>query len=45
VGGQGGVIYLERYLRGYSDEEIWASLGGYSGSYDYFDFNKRPTEQ
>jgi len=45
VDGQGGLIYLSQYLRGKSNEEIWASLGGYQGSYDYYDFNKRPTEQ
>jgi len=36
---------LKKILQGSSDEDIWASLGGYQGSYDFYDFNKCPTEQ
>jgi hypothetical protein len=45
IDGHGGLIYLKNCLQGNSNEEIWAALGGYQGSYDYYDFNKRPTEQ
>jgi hypothetical protein len=43
--GNGTFIYLENYLKGRSDEELWALLGAYQGIFDYYDFNKRPSEQ
>ncbi len=45
VDGAGGAMYLRAYLRGKSDAEIWATLQAYQPDYDYYDFNKRPSEQ
>ncbi len=43
--GMGTYVYLENYLKGRTDEELWSMMGGYQGIYDYYDFNKRPFEQ
>ena len=43
--GNGAYVYLENYLKGKSDEELWAVMGAYQGIYDYYDFSKRPDEQ
>jgi hypothetical protein len=43
--GSGGLHYLASLLQGNDVDELWASLGGYQGIYDYFDFSKRPYEQ
>jgi len=45
VDGQGGMLYLKHYLLGEDNEDLWLSLGGYQGLFDYYDFNKRPAEQ
>ena len=43
--GNGTYVYLDNYLKGKSDQELWTMLGAYQGIYDYYDFNKRPFEQ
>ena len=44
--GAGGMHrYLQAYLEGKSDEEIWEILQDYHAKYDYYDFNKLPSEQ
>ena len=43
--GMGTYVYLENYLKGKSDEELWSMMGAYDGIYDYYDFSKRPDEQ
>jgi hypothetical protein len=37
--------YLKAYLEGKSNHEIWRILQGYSPIYDYYDFNKLPSQQ
>jgi hypothetical protein len=37
--------YLQAYLEGKSNEEIWAFMQTAQPVYDYYDFNKRPSEQ
>jgi hypothetical protein len=37
--------YLKAYMEGKSNHEIWTIVQGYDPVYDYYDFNKRPTEQ
>ena len=37
--------YLKAYLEGKSNHEIWTIVQGYDPVYDYYDFNKLPTEQ
>ena len=44
-GGQGAVFYLQAYMQGKSDEEIWAVAQSYEPSYDYFNFNLPPDAQ
>lgn len=41
----GSPLYLQLYLQGKSDREIWEGIQAYEPSYDYYDFNKRPSEQ
>jgi lysophospholipase L1-like esterase len=43
--GNGTFKYLQEYLAGKSDEEIWASMQAVQPVYDYYDFTKRPSEQ
>jgi hypothetical protein len=40
-----GLHYLEAYLDGKSDYEIWQALQNNQPVYDYYDFNKKPSEQ
>ncbi|MGQ9570395.1 MAG: hypothetical protein ACUVUQ_06055, partial [Thermodesulfovibrionales bacterium] len=44
-GGGGTAIYLKAYLEGKSDQEIWELMQAFQACYDYYDFNKRPSEQ
>ena len=46
-GATGGSIipYTRAYLEGKNDEEIWAILQNMQSIWDYYDFNKRPSEQ
>jgi hypothetical protein len=37
--------YLKAYLEGKSDEEVWAVIQGYEPVFDYYNFNRRPSEQ
>jgi PKD repeat protein len=37
--------YLQAYLEGKSDREIWTIMQGYDSVYDYYDFNKLPSQQ
>ena len=37
--------YLKAYLEGKSRHEIWTILQSYEAVYDYYDFNKLPSEQ
>jgi len=37
--------YLKAYLEGKSDEQIWQTLQSYDPIFDYYDFNKLPSEQ
>jgi hypothetical protein len=37
--------YLRAYLEWKSDEEIWQTIQEIEPVYDYFDFDKLPTEQ
>jgi len=43
--GLGFAPYLKAYLEGKSDQEIWTILQSYDPVYDYYDFNKLPSEQ
>jgi hypothetical protein len=36
---------LKAYLEGKSDEEVWAVIQGYEPVFDYYNFNRRPSEQ
>jgi hypothetical protein len=46
VNSTGGLIFLNDFLSGKTDEEISSHLRGYyPGLSDYFDFNKRPQDQ
>ena len=38
-------VYLKAYLEGKSDEEIWETIQDYSPVFDYYNFNKLPSEQ
>jgi PKD repeat protein len=40
-----GVWYLEAYLQGKSDYQIWQVLQSHNPVFDYYNFNKRPSEQ
>ena len=37
--------YLKAYLEGKSRHEIWTIIQSYEAVYDYYDFNKLPSEQ
>ncbi|MEW5746920.1 MAG: PKD domain-containing protein, partial [Nitrospirota bacterium] len=41
----GGVLYLKSYMEGKSDNEIWQVIQNYEPVYDYYYFNKKPSEQ
>jgi hypothetical protein len=41
----GSFPYLNAYLAGKSDHDIWTTIQVYQPAYDYFDFSKRPSEQ
>jgi hypothetical protein len=41
----GIVVYLRAYLQGRSDNEIWQSLQNFDPAFDYYDFDKPPSEQ
>jgi hypothetical protein len=43
--GRGVVIYLQAYLNGWSDEQIWEAMQEFDPVYDYYDFTKKPSEQ
>jgi PKD repeat protein len=43
--GRGSCLYLKAYLEGKSDEEAWELIQNYDPVYDYYDFNKLPSEQ
>ncbi len=43
--GEGTWTYLRLYLQGKSDEEIWESMQDVEPVYDYYNFNKRPSDQ
>ncbi len=43
--GLGFAPYLKAYLEGKSDQEIWTILQSHDPVYDYYDFNKLPSEQ
>lgn len=43
--GSGVTLYLQSYLQGKSDEEIWSTLQSSQPVFDYYDFTKLPTEQ
>jgi hypothetical protein len=45
VDSSGGITFMKGVLQGKSDDEIWMSLADYERLYDYYDFNKRPSEQ
>jgi hypothetical protein len=44
-GGESTFIYLKAYLQGKTDQEIWKLMQDVHPAYDYYDFNKRPSEQ
>ncbi|HQB40057.1 MAG TPA: hypothetical protein PL053_12410, partial [Deltaproteobacteria bacterium] len=37
--------YIKAYLEGKSNREIWTIIQGYEAVYDYYDFNKLPSQQ
>ena len=37
--------YLENYVDGASDYELWQTIQAIEPLYDYYDFNKPPSEQ
>lgn len=37
--------YLQAYLEGKSDQEIWTIMQSYDSVYDYYDFSKTPSQQ
>jgi hypothetical protein len=41
--GRGINLYLQAYLEGKSNDEIWQILQAYKPSYDYYNFNKLPS--
>ena len=43
--GLGLTIYLKNYLLGKSDYEIWEQMQKREAVYDYYDFNKLPSQQ
>jgi len=43
--GRGISLYMKAYLEGKSNQEIWEILQAYSPTYDYYNFNKLPSEQ
>ena len=45
VGGQMFPLYLRAYFAGKSNEEIWEILQDREAIYDFYDFNKKPSEQ
>jgi len=45
TGGTGMSLYLRAYLEGKSDYEIWEVLQDLQPIYDYYNFNKSPSEQ
>lgn len=38
-------LYLRAYLEGKNDQQIWEILQAYNPIYDYYNFNKLPSEQ
>lgn len=44
-GGEGAVFYLQAYMQGQSDEEIWAAAQSIEPAYDYYNFDLPPDEQ
>lgn len=40
--GEGSLAYLQMYLLGYSDEQIWETIQQIEASYDYYNFNLPP---
>lgn len=44
-GDTGFSLYLNAYLQGQSDEEIWQILQAKKAQFDYYDFNKFPWQQ
>jgi PKD repeat protein len=45
TGGQGFSTYLRGYFEGKTDEEIWMDLQDLEPVFDFYDFNKLPSEQ
>jgi hypothetical protein len=43
--GDGIFIYLQAYLEGKSDPEIWQLLQDFNPLFNYYDFNKSPSQQ
>jgi PKD repeat protein len=42
---EGFSLYLQSYLLGKSDEEVWQGLQAFDPVYDFYNFNKLPSEQ
>jgi PKD repeat protein len=42
---RGSVLYLEAYLQGKSNQEIWEIIQAYDPTYDYYDFTRTPDDQ
>jgi PKD repeat protein len=42
---EGFSLYLQAYLQGKSDEEIWQGLQAFEPVFDFYNFNKLPSEQ
>jgi hypothetical protein len=38
-------VYLKAYLEGKSDYDIWLALQNFEPDFDYYNFNKKPSEQ
>jgi hypothetical protein len=45
AGGTAAKVYLQAYLEGKSDREIWELMQNVDPKYDYFNFDRRPNEQ
>ncbi len=43
--GEGFYYYLKNYLEGKSDLQIWQAMQARQAVYDYYDFNKLPSQQ
>jgi hypothetical protein len=45
IGGTASPTFLRAYLQGRSDHEIWELMQDVEPGYDYYNFDRRPSEQ